>query len=128
VFSFSLIDSLISSCSDCQDCAVQAISASRGARGILEGVSAIRAAIGERNTQHLTARACSVCPLFFLSANFQRCPACKSLLFIGHSLGGALAMIAALDYKVQQRTKMELSVFTIGQPRVGMFRSSFYFF
>lgn len=54
-----------------------------------------------------------------LNISMHRCPQCSSLLFMGHSLGGALAMIAALDHKVQQRTKLPLSVFTIGQPRVG---------
>ncbi|NJN20493.1 MAG: lipase family protein [Leptolyngbya sp. RL_3_1] len=44
-----------------------------------------------------------------------------TLVVTGHSLGGALATIAALDlqYNITQHSKQPLSVYTFGAPRVG---------
>jgi triacylglycerol lipase len=43
------------------------------------------------------------------------------LVVTGHSLGGALATVAALDlqYNITQHTQQPLSVYTFGAPRVG---------
>lgn len=43
---------------------------------------------------------------------------CKSLTFTGHSLGGGLATIAAMDMRGSKRILVE-SVWTYGKPRVG---------
>lgn len=50
----------------------------------------------------------------------RQAPECN-LIFTGHSLGGALATIAALDtqYNITQKTKQAIEVYTFGSPRVG---------
>ena len=40
------------------------------------------------------------------------------IIFTGHSLGGAVANLAAATYKLQY-PKAEVSLYTYGQPRVG---------
>lgn len=41
------------------------------------------------------------------------------VLITGHSLGGALATIAALDFKRSLKFKNELAVYTFGSPKIG---------
>ena len=41
------------------------------------------------------------------------------IVVIGHSLGGALAQICAIDIKMRYTINSDVSVFTIGSPRVG---------
>ena len=47
--------------------------------------------------------------------NFQP----KSILVTGHSLGGALAMFAAIEIKNTAGYLGKIRVYTLGQPRVG---------
>ncbi len=43
----------------------------------------------------------------------------QTLWFTGHSLGGALAVLAAMRWTVESRKPAVAGVYTIGQPRVG---------
>lgn len=44
----------------------------------------------------------------------------KRIIFTGHSLGGALANVAALEFQLRESDKgLRLSLYTFGQPRVG---------
>jgi len=48
----------------------------------------------------------------------QRCPSHKRLILTGHSLGGALATLCALDLAINTKFK-PATVYTYGAPRVG---------
>lgn len=41
------------------------------------------------------------------------------ILFVGHSLGGALAQIAALDFYARNGMDSRISVYSYGSPRIG---------
>ncbi len=43
----------------------------------------------------------------------------KRIFIAGHSLGGALALLAAVDIKANMRPSLPISLYTYGQPRVG---------
>lgn len=43
----------------------------------------------------------------------------RPIVVIGHSLGGALAQVCAVDIKMRHNVLCDISVFTIGSPRVG---------
>ncbi|EGC33148.1 hypothetical protein DICPUDRAFT_154842 [Dictyostelium purpureum] len=47
------------------------------------------------------------------------CPTCEKLIITGHSLGGALAIMAATDIYESQLTTLPLEMYTFGSPRVG---------
>ena len=55
-----------------------------------------------------------------LLTEIRQYPNC-SITFTGHSLGGAVATIAALDvqYNITQHTEQPIELFTFGAPRVG---------
>lgn len=41
------------------------------------------------------------------------------IIFTGHSLGGAIAAIAALEYISNKPATINIKVYTLGQPRIG---------
>lgn len=49
----------------------------------------------------------------------SRCSSCTRVFFIGHSLGGAIATIAAVDYARQKPSSVSVQSLTLGSPRVG---------
>jgi hypothetical protein len=50
----------------------------------------------------------------------QACAGCNRLLVTGHSLGGALAMLAAPDVLLNMPPNLEPQLITFGGPRVGL--------
>lgn len=59
--------------------------------------------------------------------NYLRSHAVASVTVTGHSLGGALATLCAVDVQYKFSNKVTLNVYTFGAPRVGNdgFRDSF---
>jgi len=49
----------------------------------------------------------------------SRCSSCNRVFFAGHSLGGAIATIAAVDYARRKPSGMSVQSLTLGSPRVG---------
>lgn len=43
----------------------------------------------------------------------------RKLTFIGHSLGGALATLCAIDFQLSYEDRFDVELFTFGSPRVG---------
>ncbi|KAM9994567.1 hypothetical protein ACTFIZ_007726 [Dictyostelium cf. discoideum] len=54
-----------------------------------------------------------------LNSTFQACPTCNKLIMTGHSLGGALSVLSALDIYESSLTTMPLILYTYGSPRIG---------
>ncbi|XHX78577.1 MAG: lipase family protein [Stenomitos frigidus ULC029] len=59
--------------------------------------------------------------------NYLRSHAATSVIVTGHSLGGALATLCAVDVQYNFSSKVAISIYTFGAPRVGNqgFRESF---
>ena len=49
----------------------------------------------------------------------SRCTNCNRVMFTGHSLGGAIATIAATDYARNKPSGIAIQSLTLGSPRVG---------
>ncbi|KYR00977.1 hypothetical protein DLAC_02418 [Tieghemostelium lacteum] len=49
----------------------------------------------------------------------KECPQCQKLIITGHSLGGALAILCALDVYESGYSQLPLEMYTFGNPRVG---------
>eukprot|EP00300_Choanocystis_sp_HF-7_P024383 c2581_g1_i2.p1 GENE.c2581_g1_i2~~c2581_g1_i2.p1 ORF type:complete len:436 (+),score=87.15 c2581_g1_i2:1223-2530(+) len=52
-------------------------------------------------------------------SNSESFPSKMELLFTGHSLGGAVATLAALDFTLAYPTMFDVSLYVFGSPRVG---------
>ncbi|KAF2070719.1 hypothetical protein CYY_007961 [Polysphondylium violaceum] len=57
----------------------------------------------------------------------ELCPSCDRLIITGHSLGGALAILAATDVYESGLTTLPLEMYTFGSPRLGNVAFAEYF-